>query len=407
MSMIHIMGSYNSTIEANWEVDDNGFLRVKARVLSAGVMDYAPEEMGDVPPAFSHLKTIPVLTAADDISNPRSLRSLEGVAITAFGHDWQTTGESKQVGAVAGSAVMDGVYLNVDLLITDEKCIEAIKGRSLIDISAAYGTQVVWQEGAFETKPYVARQTEIRYNHIALLPVGHGRAGTDVRILNEQTKQAKQLEIEMSELTSCKLPITGVSIQVANANDSVLIQNESEKAADVAKSEAMNAADEMEKKHKEAMENMAAENAEKMKKLEAENAELKEKLENAMSPENMAKMAENMSAERDEAKKVLQNARVANELPDDLKALNGHALRAEVVKRVRVQNGLPPLSDEQISDESHVAGRFSVMVETSGYSKPTVTGANIINTDFQNRTVGGGTSKERLHHLYKKKQETK
>lgn len=103
---------------------------------------------------------------------------------------------------------------------------------------------------------------------------------------------------------------------------------------------------------------------------------LKEKLDAAMSPEVVEEAAAEMVENEEYAEKIM-NSRCLNR--DGVKRY-GHDLKAHVVQQVRTQNG-KPLTDEQLNDQSFVAGMFSVY----GSEQPArVAGAEVVNTQVQN-----------------------
>ncbi len=105
-----------------------------------------------------------------------------------------------------------------------------------------------------------------------------------------------------------------------------------------------------------------------------------------------------MSQEKDDATQVLN----AKTLPDDLKKLHGHKLRAAVIQKVRAMNKMPELTATQLADEVGVKARFSTLVEMGSRQRNSIVpGADVVTTGrAQNSTQSHAQS--RLSTLYKK-----
>ncbi len=217
--------TYSIAPQESWDVDPGGFLRISTRVLSAGVMAYTREELGGaVPPEITD-DIIYLLVGQDTLAEPRAIRSLEGMPITADAHAWQTAGDSStQVGSIAGTPIVNGPYLVADMLITDPVAAAKIMARELVDLSSAYDMELVWTNGTYDGEVYHGIQTKLRYNHTALLPPGTGRAGRDVRVLNHKPEVTT-----MSHETTLVTLRKGVTVRVAN-EDALKVQNAIEDA---------------------------------------------------------------------------------------------------------------------------------------------------------------------------------
>lgn len=174
---------------SQYEKTEDGFLRVTARVLAERVMPYGAAELSSLP---EHLQSEPIINMVvtrDTMSTGDALRTLEGAQVVAPEHIWVTpdnAGVSK--GHAAGAARIDGPYTVIDLVITDPDTIAKIEAGEIGEISAGYQAESVFEDGDFDGQPYQAKQTQLRYNHIAIIPYGEGRAGQDVRIINSSTK---------------------------------------------------------------------------------------------------------------------------------------------------------------------------------------------------------------------------
>lgn len=391
-----------------WEIDDNGFLRVKTRVMSAGIMAYSPQELGDaLPPELSGEQVIYLLVTPEVLAEPRAVRTLEGMPITAGAHAWQDASSNRtQVGSIAGTPTVEGPYLVADMVVTNADAVKAVTSRQLEELSAAYDADIVWEPGEYDGQLYHGRQTGLRYNHTALLPPGKGRAGRDVRVLNhDKLKEEKPMATgEQNALTLVSLP-GGVRVRVAN-EDATRVADAVENAKDTATKETAssftNQIEGISGEMKIAQEALkAAEST--VAELNGQLAEMKSQLEAAMSPAAVEERAVEMQTEREDATAVMNCAT----MPDDMKALRGHDLRVAVIKKVRVANSAAALSDDELKDEAGTRGRFAVMLEhaKAGGTKQGVTGATVVTQAAVQNSSGVNHSQERLNKLYAPKKE--
>jgi len=182
-----------------WEVTSVGALRCRARVLAVGVMAYSDAELGSLADGSG---SGGMLVTLDSLAEPRSLRSLEGVPVVIDQHTWLDNADAQgpvTVGYGAGAPGVEPPYLLADLVITERSAIDRIKARQIAEVSTGYEADSVPEQGDYDGQAYVGRQTQIRYNHIALLPAGGGRGGHDVRILNSNPPPPKQQEAVMAD----------------------------------------------------------------------------------------------------------------------------------------------------------------------------------------------------------------
>ena len=395
---------YNLTPGAH-EIDDNGFLRVPLRVLAVGIMSYTVDELGDsVPPELRGESIIKLLVSPEAISDPRAIRSLEGMPLTAGEHDWQDpTSNATQVGNIAGTPRVEGPYLLADGLVTDDKAAQKIINRQLPEISAAYDMDISWGVGEYGGESYHGTQTKLRYNHTTLLPAGKGRGGQEVRVLNTDstttTEESAMSGTQTTAFTLVNLPGSR-SVRVLN-EDAQAVSEAVENAAEEAKQTTATAFNEqvegIANQLKVANEEMAASEA-KVAELKGQIEQMQEQLVTAMDPAVIDERAEEMQNDREEAAKVMNCAT----LPDDLKSLTGHALRSKAIERVRAANSLPALSAEQMADESGINGRWAIMVENAAVQAPRnkVPGAEVTQPRARATNSTGSASRDRINHLY-------
>ena len=152
-----------------------GGLRVPARLTRTGVLHYKRPD-GTIRRE---------LRLASEVFNADSLQSLHGATITDLEHhrgllntfNWKdaTLGHTEEIRK-------DGNYVEADLVVNDARAIADIENGRLHDISCGYSCRLDAEPGVFEGEPYDVIQRRIRYNHVAVLPKGKGRAGPDVAL---------------------------------------------------------------------------------------------------------------------------------------------------------------------------------------------------------------------------------
>ena len=378
-----------------WEIDGNGFMRCRARFLAVGIMPYAPEEL-DLPNLDVN-ELLDIFVPLDTLSDPHAIRSLEGMPVVAYTHEWAGPDTAyKQVGSVAGTPRIEGPYLTGEIVVTDKGTMEAIKAGELSDISSAYTAFYTMEPGEYDGAHYDGRKSQLRYNHIALLRPGEGRAGRDVRVMNRN----KPPEGKTMEYTQIQLP-TGHTIRVMNGD--VETVNQAFKQLDKKRTENEAASGAQLESLMTELEGVKQEKAaidQKYAELEGQLQAVKEELEQALSPENVEGAAETMMNEREDGVETL----VANECSDrteamnSLKGLSGHKLRVHVVNSIRKVRGNDPLTDEQSKNEGFVSGMYETYKATptsnkkSGQKHQRVAGLEVVQRKAQNSGNNGGRS---------------
>ena len=182
---------------SDWRIDPDGFLRITARILQAGVYPYSVAEMPqELQAKFPGVDKINQRIDAAEFT-PDALASLEGKPVIIDMHDWRdpdnTLTDGLTAGNVAGTPTVDGGSILCDLLIIDPNTIRAIQGKKLVEVSAAYDSQLAPDDtGAADVV-----QRNPLFNHILLLPEGRGRCGPNVRILN--AKEPTMIELTIGE----------------------------------------------------------------------------------------------------------------------------------------------------------------------------------------------------------------
>lgn len=159
--------------------DARGFLVVPARPTRCGVFPYKRAD-GAVIYELRH---------PDDVFHPASLASLEGASVTHLHPTGFVSPENAgkvEIG-VAGAGRKDGAFVAAELSVRRADAIAKVDRNELVECSCSYSLDIDPTPGVYEGQRYDQRQTNIRYNHVALGPKGWGRAGPDVRLMRHDS----------------------------------------------------------------------------------------------------------------------------------------------------------------------------------------------------------------------------
>lgn len=140
-----------------------------------------------------------------------SLASLEGAALTVNHPEdpvTPATWKDLSVGHVANASQRGGM-VGVDAYVLDAGAVSKVLAKELAELSCGYTCDFDPTPGVTpEGERYDGTQRNIRYNHVALLPVGWARAGRDAR-----------LHVDSADVT-----LTDVSLSSGNGDQMTLEQ---------------------------------------------------------------------------------------------------------------------------------------------------------------------------------------
>jgi uncharacterized protein len=158
------------------EITPIGGLRIDGYLTRVGVLEYRNPD-GSTRRELRH---------PDDVFAPASLASLHGAPVTV-GHPpapGVTTANWRDlaVGHIGDVVAGEGRYVAAPVLVQDATALGHVGAAKLRDISCGYTCAFDPTPGIFEGQQYDGRQTAIKYNHVALLPRGGGRAGKEVQL---------------------------------------------------------------------------------------------------------------------------------------------------------------------------------------------------------------------------------
>ncbi len=177
-----------------------GFLKGEAVVTRTGVFLYRDGAGG----------TRRELRHPDEVFKAASLDSLKMIPMTLDHPKGLVTAENAKelsVGHVGENVRPDGRFVVVPLVVTDREAIKAVRG-GVRELSLGYEQMLVMDGGTWEGERFDAKQTEIRYNHLAI--VDRARAGEAAR-LNLDSADAVEIEKEEASMPDLrKVTIDGV-----------------------------------------------------------------------------------------------------------------------------------------------------------------------------------------------------
>ncbi len=166
---------YDVTAVRGVQRTPQGGRRVDAAISRTGVLMYR-DDKGD---QWGELRSPDEVFAAD------SLESLRGAPVTDHHPGGLVTPATwKQVskGHVGDDVRRDGEYVAAPIVVNDAEEVALIDARQRHDVSAGYTCDIDPTPGVHDGIPYRQVQRNIRFNHVALLPFGAGRSGTDVAL---------------------------------------------------------------------------------------------------------------------------------------------------------------------------------------------------------------------------------
>jgi hypothetical protein len=152
---------------------DNGWLRADATLTRTGVFPYRNAD------GTTRLE----LRLPDEVGNQDSLASLALVPVTKDHPPEKLDADNTkqyQVGTVGSDVRVDGSLVRATVQVTDAAAVAAVDAGSHRELSCGYSCELDMQPGTWQGQRYDAIQRHIKYNHVALTPLG--RAGRDVKI---------------------------------------------------------------------------------------------------------------------------------------------------------------------------------------------------------------------------------
>ena len=157
------------------EITDEGYIKGRCIVTRCGVFLYKNADGS----------TRKELRAPEDVTEEASLHSIKMIPVVD-GHPPEklvTAENSKRlsVGYTGELVENEYPYIIANLVVTDKKTVDKIKGKKKNQLSLGYTVDLIPQAGVYNGEPYDYKQTNIRYNHLAI--VDEARAGPEAKIV--------------------------------------------------------------------------------------------------------------------------------------------------------------------------------------------------------------------------------
>lgn len=392
-----------SILNSQWRYDpDTGFLRCTAAILCTGVMTYQREELESSNPPEG-LAQLRVYVSPEELSDPEGISTLEGMP-AVIGHTWQTSAGLSDCGSICGAPYIQNDHLMADILLKQPEAVRRVMlpagdPQRLEEISSAGDWGIIWEAGISpDGEAYDGYFIKLRFNHVALLPPGAGRAGASVRIINE--KEAPKMEFTRVQIRNNK---TGKSrvVRVANEDlpimEEAMAENEELVKSAITPEQLQAALDELTTLKEE-----TKVKTDRIAELEGMIQSYKDQLDAALSTDAIAEAADQMAVENEEAVEVMNSKGLKL---DTSKKLRGHALRAHVVNSVRVANGKAALTEAELKEESFVKGMYLGLVDSTGTKQRQPTGASVVvqNSNANSDQPNMANAQDRMNRLYGKK----
>lgn len=169
---------------SNVRETSDGYLVADARVGRTGIQVYRGSEVG-----MPDKAEVRVYRPKEEVFSQDAMRSLANKPVT-LDHPPESVGPanwSRYAKGIAGNEVVrDGEFVRVPLVLMDSAAINAFKKQNVRELSIGYTTELLDKAGVTEDgEPYDAVQTQIRANHIALVP--NARGGERLRFGDAKT----------------------------------------------------------------------------------------------------------------------------------------------------------------------------------------------------------------------------
>ena len=312
-----------------------GFLIARAPVTSVGVFTY---RNADGTPRYE-------LRLPEEVFAEESLASLKMKPLTLLHPDQAVTPQNYDelaVGSVGSEVDTDSYRVYMSLAVTKADAIAAVDNGSARNLSCGYTCDIEWTSGTWMGVHYDCIQRNIRYNHVALVPVARAGDGNGIRMdgfgelkLPENYKQTNEEEMNLKTIH-----LDGADFQAEPQVIAAL--DKAQNRADAAEKEL----EQLRTDSKAASEKAAAEKA----AVEAERDTFKERLD-AMEKEMPGKI----SAAVKERLDIVGKATAAGvEVRDDMAEMD--IKKAVILKQF-------PSAQLDGKDESYVNARFDCACE--------------------------------------------
>ena len=177
-------------LSKNMYKDNDGTLVCKNAVLGkVGTQAYSARELG-----LDSSEVVLIHRPEEEVFDEQSLTSLKGKALTLLHPEEDVTLDnySKLAKGIVMDVRKEGNLMIGDIRVFDKEVIELITSKKMVELSLGYDTKLKYEEGN------KLKQTEIVYNHVALVPKGRAEVARVIdQMQGEHQIRDKQLEMEV------------------------------------------------------------------------------------------------------------------------------------------------------------------------------------------------------------------
>lgn len=196
-------------------VTADGYLQVRGTLARTGIQDYLARELGlDQELGFDPNRVVRLYRPADEVFDPQSMASFEGVPITV-GHPPGQTVNRENWAQVAKGDVRgigrDQDFMTATLTIRAKDAVEAAQsGKAQLSNGYTFALDMTPGQTA-DGKPYDGVQKNIRGNHVAL--VDAARCGPACRLADSQLNPKGK---PMADEAKRKVTVDGIPLEVSD-----------------------------------------------------------------------------------------------------------------------------------------------------------------------------------------------
>ena len=177
--------------------DNDGTLVCENAVLGkAGTQAYSARELG-----LDSSEVVLLHRPEEEVFDEQSLASLKGKALTLYHPDEDVNVENylHHAKGIVQDVRREGNLIIGDIRVYDKEVIDLITSKEMVELSLGYRSKIVPAEDG------KLKQTEITYNHVALVPKGRAEVARVIDMFGgEHQIRDKQLDLEEDTLEKDK-----------------------------------------------------------------------------------------------------------------------------------------------------------------------------------------------------------
>lgn len=185
-------------VRGDAKITDEGYIRANAIVTRTGIFLYRNAD-GTTRRELRH---------PDDVWLDSSISTMEMIPVTNnHPQEKLVTAENAKrltIGYTGESIKKSGDFVLTNFVITDVDGVNYVTKQKRKELSLGYTVDLIEEPGVYNGEPYDARQTNIKYNHLAI--VDKARAGSEARIALDG-EDAEEILIEGEQMSKRKIKI--------------------------------------------------------------------------------------------------------------------------------------------------------------------------------------------------------